>query len=163
MDIGSLILTILTIIASSVAVYEKVHRVIEKQQRKKEKEFIEKVEDIIEEKLEPQTQLILKEVEKNYISIQDDAECHREISKKLLKMEYSIEKLHDKNDKRDAKFIRQEIIQFSDNLKNGNIPSDLAYKNILEFYDYYKNILHENSYIDEEIAFIRGEMAKYVK
>jgi Zn-dependent metalloprotease len=163
MDIGSLILTILTIIASSVAVYEKVYRVIEHKQRKKEKELIEKVEEIIEEKLEPQTKLILKEVEKNYISIQDDAECYREISKKLLKMEDSIEKLHDKNDKRDAKFIRQEIIQFSDNLKNGNIPSDLAYKNILEFYDYYKNILNENSYIDEEITFIRGEMAKHVK
>lgn len=62
------------------------------------------------------------------------------------------------NDKSEAKYIRYVIVQFADDLRNGRHRSDVAYKNILEYYDYYKNYLHQNSYVDDEIAFIKERM-----
>lgn len=64
------------------------------------------------------------------------------------------------NHKVETKNIRHIIVQFADDLRNGSHRSEVSYRSILEYYDYYKNHLKENSYIDKEIAFIKDWMAK---
>jgi hypothetical protein len=52
------------------------------------------------------------------------------------------------------------IIQFADDLRSGAKRSAVAYKHVLQSYDYYKNVLKANSYVDDEIEFIKKEWKK---
>lgn len=69
-----------------------------------------------------------------------------------------IDKLMLINHKVETKNIRHVIVQFADDLRNGLRRSDTSYRNVMEYYDYYKNNLHENSYIDSEIEYIQKAM-----
>ena len=64
--------------------------------------------------------------------------------------------LHDLNKFR----IRSRIVDFANDLQNGCKKSDIQFKNILDEYDYYKDVLKENSYVDKQVEIIKKYMHK---
>lgn len=160
MDILTAIFGAISAIATIIALYEKHKAKLVKKAREKELELESKIQLMIVEKLEKQTKEILDSVEKNYISLTDDEECHKEFRKEISHIKELVQAIDSKSDERDRAYIRQEILYFAKRLREGEVIGELEYKNVLEFYDYYKNTLKGNSYIDDEMAYIKKEMRK---
>jgi hypothetical protein len=103
----------------------------------------------------------IKEVLSNYVYV-DDAEVSNKklvqnFNETIEKIDNKIDTLINKVEETDIKNIRNMIIQFADDLRSGAKRSTVAYKHVLHSYDYYKNVLKANSYIDEEVQFIKAE------
>lgn len=160
MDILTAVLGVISAIATIIAIYEKHMAKKAKKAREKEEHLVEIMKKLVHEKLEQQTKEILESVERNYISVTDDEDCRKEFREEITHIKNLVQTLDTKNDERDRAYIRQEILYFAKRLREGEIIGELEYKNVLEFYDYYKNKLKGNSYIDDEMAYIKKEMRK---
>lgn len=149
---------VLGAIATIIAIYERVNLMRERRLHKKEKESEDKIKSMINERLTEQTEEILRRVEDNYMSNRDEEDYSYRFQAQMDILKQSVAELHRKNDDRDKAYIRKEILSFAKKLELGYTMSDLDYKNIFEFYDYYKKVLHGNSYVDDTIVYIKEKM-----
>jgi intein/homing endonuclease len=102
----------------------------------------------------------LEEIKGTYITKTESKDYDDDLKKIIYDFIRKFEEFESKTDKRDAKYIAYTVSQFADDLKNNAIRSQKGYQALLDFYDYYKNVLGKNSYVDDEIKFIKEKMGE---
>jgi len=78
----------------------------------------------------------------------------RPFKDKLDAIEQAIRTVDNKVDKNEQDNLRCKIVNFANDLKNGEPKSEVQYTNICDTIDKYINVLHGNTYAEKEAEYI---------
>jgi molecular chaperone DnaK (HSP70) len=105
-------------------------------------------------------QEICAENAKKFITREESEKSDAEIKELLQNLENSLKDYHNKIDNSEGKHIAYIITTFAEDLKKGEKKSETSYRAVLEYYDYYKDILKMNSFVEKEMHYIISKMGE---
>lgn len=120
--------------------------------------LIEEIREGLETDIISAVQEICNENSKKFITRAESEQSDHEIKQLLRQLRQDLTNYHDKIDKSEGKHIAYIITAFAEDLKKGETKTQTSYRAVLEYFDYYKNILNMNSFIEKEMEYIVSKM-----
>lgn len=152
-------IAILSFLGSSTgyAILSFIVRVIKKRKEDKEKIEEERLSELIIEKMK--NEVLSEFVYKDELT-EADARIINKFNAETNAINNKLDKIIRKQDKSEVSRIATDILGAADDLKNNKKVSIARYQYLLESFSYYKDTLHKNGYVEQQMNYIKEYMEK---